>query len=245
MLTVDRMPAADKPLVVSEIFGPTVQGEGPNTGVPCMFLRLSNCNLDCHWCDTPFTWNWDVYDKDQEQTYLSWRAVYAELTSRTPDVGHIVISGGEPLLQQEALKPLLLELVSHGYTVEFETNGTIPPQDWLADLAQFSVSPKLPHARTTANPIRPVGMERFSEMAWRSEAIRFKWVCETAEDVALVKELTDSWMIPPDATWVMPLGTTTEALATSLKQIAGPAVAAGFHLTGRLHVSIWGSERGH
>lgn len=242
-MTADRMPREEKPLVVSEIFGPTVQGEGPNSGVPCMFLRLSNCNLDCHWCDTPFTWNWDAYDKEQEQTYLDWRTVYERLIA--PDVGHIVISGGEPLLQQEALKPLMLELVAHGYTVEFETNGTIPPQDWLADLAQFSVSPKLPHAQTTAQPLRPVGMERFAEMAWRSDAIRFKWVCATADDVELVKHHTYNFRIPEDATWVMPLGTDPETLAQSLSQITEPAIEAGFHVTNRLHVYIWGAERGH
>jgi 7-cyano-7-deazaguanosine (preQ0) biosynthesis protein QueE len=243
MLVADRMVRPERPLVVSEIFGPTVQGEGPNSGVPCMFLRLSNCNLDCHWCDTPYTWNWDVYDKEQEQSYLAWREAFERLYK--PEVAHIVISGGEPLLQQEALKPLVLELVSCGYTVEFETNGTIPPQDWLGDLAEFSVSPKLPHARTTANPIRPIGMERFAEMAWRSDTVRFKWVCATAEDVQRVRDLTTEWKIPTDATWVMPLGTNPEKVAESLSVISDPAVEAGFHLTSRLHVYLWGGERGH
>ena len=45
-------------LAVSEIFGPTHQGEGPSTGRLCGFVRLARCNLSCLWCDTPYTWDW-------------------------------------------------------------------------------------------------------------------------------------------------------------------------------------------
>ena len=49
-------------LVVAEVFGPTFQGEGPSAGRRAMFLRLGRCNLDCAWCDTPYTWDWSRFD---------------------------------------------------------------------------------------------------------------------------------------------------------------------------------------
>lgn len=45
-------------LVVNEIFGPTIQGEGPSSGRRCGFHRLGGCNLSCRWSDTPYTWDW-------------------------------------------------------------------------------------------------------------------------------------------------------------------------------------------
>src|SRR4029450_7825218 len=57
-LTADRAPE----LVVSEVFGPTFQGEGPSVGRRAGFVRLGRCNLDCSWCDTPYTWDWERHD---------------------------------------------------------------------------------------------------------------------------------------------------------------------------------------
>src|SRR5262245_52198924 len=53
-------------LVVSEVFGPTWQGEGPSIGRRCGFVRLGRCNLACTWCDTPYTWDWERYDPAKE-----------------------------------------------------------------------------------------------------------------------------------------------------------------------------------
>ena len=53
-------------LNVNEIFGPTIQGEGPHTGRLVGFLRLAGCNLACSWCDTPYSWDWTKYDKAEE-----------------------------------------------------------------------------------------------------------------------------------------------------------------------------------
>ena len=59
-------PETEPTLVISEVFGPTVQGEGPTIGRRAAFVRLGRCNLDCSWCDTPYTWDWERYDPKVE-----------------------------------------------------------------------------------------------------------------------------------------------------------------------------------
>ena len=92
-------------LKLSELFC-SVQGEGPHTGTPCVFLRLATCNLKCSWCDTNYTWDWDNYDFNKEVREIGIECVWEKIRG-FPNVSHIVITGGEPLLQQNKLIPLL------------------------------------------------------------------------------------------------------------------------------------------
>jgi len=86
-------------LKVNEIFGPTIQGEGKSSGMPCAFLRLSLCNLHCIWCDTPYTWNWkgtpfshpEKFDQEKEIHIMSNEEILETL--KTIDVKNLVISG--------------------------------------------------------------------------------------------------------------------------------------------------------
>ena len=78
-------------LVVSEVFGPTVQGEGPSLGKRAAFLRLGRCNLDCAWCDTPFTWKWDEYDPAVELRERPVDEVVAEIAAMAVD--RVVVTG--------------------------------------------------------------------------------------------------------------------------------------------------------
>lgn len=113
-------------LAVQEIF-PTLQGEGPYSGCPAIFVRLAGCNLACTFCDTQF----DTGLKDirpvatvAEQVKHQWD----ELSVRYPaDLkGLVVITGGEPL-RQGAVVPLISQLVWDGFTVQVETAGTVVP----------------------------------------------------------------------------------------------------------------------
>jgi 7-carboxy-7-deazaguanine synthase len=100
-------------LQVQEIF-PTLQGEGPHTGVPSVFVRLGGCNLACHFCDTEF-------ESFREMTLDE---VLAEIQSLTEDSRKlVVITGGEPLRQN--IVPLCQLLIDAGYLPQIETNGTL------------------------------------------------------------------------------------------------------------------------
>lgn len=104
----------------------TIQGEGPFTGTPAVFVRLAGCNLQCPKCDTDYTSKrkWMTL----EQIYDAIRAASFNTADPFEFRGLVVITGGEPL-RQEAVRPLVLLLVQRGFYVQIETNGTLPPPD--------------------------------------------------------------------------------------------------------------------
>jgi len=102
-------------LKVSEIFY-SIQGESTYSGLPCIFLRLTGCNLLCLWCDTPYAQ--DTEKGDQELSLIEILDNIKRFKCRL-----IEITGGEPLLQHAT--PILLDqLVKIGYAVLLETNGS-------------------------------------------------------------------------------------------------------------------------
>lgn len=100
-------------LKVHEIFA-TIQGEGYDTGLPTTFVRLWGCNVHCSFCDQPQT-------KQNLRRMAVGRVADEVRKIRLPNV---CITGGEPLMQDEVYS-LIYELVSLGYNVSIETNGTI------------------------------------------------------------------------------------------------------------------------
>ena len=101
-----------------EIFA-SLQGEGPSTGKPCAFVRLSRCNLACSWCDTAYTWRFEgdnrphrdgvAYERAANQVALSGE----DVADRIAALGQprLVVTGGEPLLQAPALARMLARLL--------------------------------------------------------------------------------------------------------------------------------------
>lgn len=225
-------------LAVSEVFGPTVQGEGPTAGRRAGFVRLGRCNLDCRWCDTPYTWDWDRYDPAVEVTATPVADVVARLDAMGVD--RVVVTGGEPLLQQRALVPLLAALGERGWAVEVETNGTIAPApDVAAAVSAFNVSPKLANSGVPGDRrIRPAAL---AALAATGKAA-FKFVATGPSDLDEIAALAGAHGLAP--VWVMPEGTDAATVAARLAALADAVVARGWNLTPRLHVLAWGDERG-
>ncbi len=98
-------------LTVNEIFH-SIQGESTHAGRPCVFVRLTACDLRCTWCDSPYAFH--------EGTKMSIDAVVAEVTRHDCDL--VEMTGGEPLLQKE-LYPLMDRLRDVGLQVLVETGG--------------------------------------------------------------------------------------------------------------------------
>jgi len=107
-------------MFITEIFK-SIQGEGSRSGRPCIFVRLTGCNLRCTWCDTAYAFHggekMNVEDVAAQVDELSGHS-----TDGKPGIGLVELTGGEPLLQEE-IYPLADRLLASGYTVMIETSG--------------------------------------------------------------------------------------------------------------------------
>lgn len=234
-----RAPAgAGGQLLVAELFGPTLQGEGPSSGQAAMFVRLSRCNLSCSYCDTPYTWDWSRFDPTAEARRLTVQDVAGWVLARR--VGLVVVTGGEPLIQQAGLVPLARALTAGGQRVEIETNGTLPPEPRLVEaVGQFNVSPKLAAA---GDPLgRRVVPATLRVFAGCGKAV-FKFVVTDPAEFDEIDQLRRDYGLDP--VWVMPEGTTAEAVLAGMRGMAEDAAARGWNVSSRLHVLLWGDRRG-
>lgn len=223
-------------LKVSEVFE-SVQGEGPSAGEPCTFLRLAGCNLSCRWCDTGYSWDWQRYDY---ATHVTVTPLH-ELLPRLQNARRLVITGGEPLLQQKRLVPLL-EAIDRMVVVEVETNGTVLPNSELqARVDQWNVSPKLGNS---GEPVTrrhvPVALQalRDTGRAW------LKFVVSGPADAAEAMDCASRWGWPLSKTQLMPLAADREQLRRSLPMVERLCIEHGARLSPRLHVERWNGRRG-
>ena len=126
-----------------EIFE-SLQGEGRNTGRPCVFVRFAGCNLRCPWCDTDVAKRFTVSRTDLLREIAGFKAK------------SVILTGGEPTLAQE-MPELIAALRQAGYWIGVETNGTVAA-DWLGFVDYVACSPKrgAALALTAADEVRVV-----------------------------------------------------------------------------------------
>ncbi|WP_338673891.1 7-carboxy-7-deazaguanine synthase QueE [Streptomyces sp. SCSIO 30461] len=225
---------------VSERFSGTVQGEGPSTGVPACFIRLALCNLICSPCDTPYTWDTSRYDLRREAHYESVEELLAWALDQ-PE-GLVVITGGEPLIQMAGLTELVKALRAAGRTVEIETNGTIAPSEALVAAGPyFNVSPKLSRFGAAMPEERRLVPDVLRAFVTTRRA-RFKFVVSEPAEVAEIAALEAAHALTDIS--VMPEGTDAEAILTGMRVLESAVRERGYRLGTRLHVLLWGDERG-
>lgn len=224
-------------LLVAETFT-SFQGEGPSTGQPAAFIRLSRCNLTCEFCDTPYTWDWSRFHPGTEASRQTAGDLATWVTAQR--TGLVVITGGEPLIQQAALIPLITALTDAKRIVEVETNGTIAPLAGLAGLVtRFNVSPKLSGSGVSEG--RRLVPSALRALAATGKAV-FKFVICDPGELDEIAELEAAYGLAP--VWVMPEATSPQALTAGMQDIAEAVLARGWSLSGRLHVLLWGDARG-
>ncbi|HUP87042.1 MAG TPA: 7-carboxy-7-deazaguanine synthase QueE [Acidimicrobiales bacterium] len=225
-------------LVVSEVFGPTWQGEGPSLGRRAGFVRLGRCNLRCTFCDTPYTWRWEDHDPAVELSRRSIDDVLHQIDAM--DVGLVVVTGGEPLLQQSHLVPLLTALRALGVEVEIETAGTIVPSAEIVDLtSRFNVSPKLHNSGNDLDRRLKPDALRALQMTGRAT---FKFVAVDAADLDEIAGLVEEHSLT--GIWVMPEGTDAATIVSRGRALAPAVQRRGWNLTTRMHILLWGDRRG-
>lgn len=131
---------------VSEIFGPTIQGEGPLIGQPTVFVRTGGCDYRCSWCDTQYAVLPSYRDEWLPMSAAEISERVDALTNRQPIL--VTLSGGNPAMQP--LGDLITLGRSKGYSFALETQGSLAP-DWLAQLAWLVLSPKPPSSNMTTD----------------------------------------------------------------------------------------------
>lgn len=230
-------------LSLSEVFGPTFQGEGQSLGRRCTFVRLGACNLHCVWCDTPYTWDWtgrngQAFDPKVELTKVSATDLWSDVQRQ--NTGMLVVTGGEPLLQQRGLIDLLRLAREAGWWLEIETAGTIAPVSELSALVdRFNVSPKLANSGNEhGKRFSPVALATLQE----TQKATWKFVVTERADFAEIDLLVDRFGLEP--IWIMPEGTQAEVIRDRLESLANDVLERGWNLTTRLQVEIWGNRRG-
>jgi 7-carboxy-7-deazaguanine synthase len=244
-------------LSVSEIFGPTFQGEGPSIGTPCYFLRLGGCNQHCSWCDTPYTWAFsdalaakhqtgkkynprdELCNRTGEGIIEDLEALYKKAEHKRP-VNLLVISGGEPLLQQKKLIPLMEALAGKGWMFEIETAGTIGPMRELSRIVhRFNVSPKL---ENSGNPLT----QRYKPQALKAlqdtGRVAWKFVVVDIEDLKEIDHIVSENKLWP--IYVMPEGVSGSAINEHAQTVAQEVLRRGWHMTTRLQILLYGNRRG-
>jgi 7-carboxy-7-deazaguanine synthase len=121
---------------ITEIYK-SLQGESTYAGLPCVFVRLTGCNLRCSWCDSEYTFTGGRRMSSEE--------VFAEVARLSPSGGLVEITGGEPMLQQRELIPFMQHLLETGYTVLIETSGERPLDEVPEGVIKI-VDVKCPHS---------------------------------------------------------------------------------------------------
>lgn len=147
-------PSRSKLVPVVEIFGPTIQGEGAEAGVPTHFVRVGGCDFRCSWCDTMYAVDPEVVRATSEK--LGTEEIVARVVALQGRPEWVAISGGNPALHD--LGELVARLHGTGYRVSVETQGS-RWASWLHDVDRLTISPKPPssgmatarHARQLEN----------------------------------------------------------------------------------------------
>jgi len=158
---------------ITEIYK-SLQGESTFTGLPCVFVRLTGCNLRCTWCDSEYTF--------QGGRKMTVEEVREEVVRLSAPGGLVEITGGEPMLQEKEVVPLMQRLVDDGSKVLLETSGERPLERVPADVVKI-VDVKCPNSGA-ANTFR---LENLATLTSRDE---IKFVLAGRADYEFAREFT-------------------------------------------------------
>lgn len=238
----DAQPERTLHLNLSEWFGPTIQGEGPAAGRLSSFVRLSGCNLTCSWCDSAYTWDWERFDRGRE-VHPTPVPDALDIIDSLPGV--IIITGGEPLLQTQALAAVMRDSRMSARTFHVETNGTRPLGPTAPYWDTIICSPKIiPSA--DQGPLA----HRLAPSVVEDDRTHFKFVVHDQADLDAIDALVEHstalrWAVQDHRVWLMPEGVTPDALTARTPFVANAAVERGLNFSSRLHVYGWHDVRGH
>ena len=253
----------------------SIQGEGLRTGRPTLFIRLNGCNLRCVFrnsagkvtscCDTPYA----SFEGSFEGKYTDDDVI--KMLTNNPQVKDIVITGGEPLLNQTSLEIFIKKLREvRDFTLTIETNGTIVPSDYLLEQVDlWSTSPKLAsstptvkdgkkygvtEAQCTYHNMHRINISALATMLSEGHDCQLKFVYTGPECIKEIdeisKEITDyqtnhnmDVVNVNDYIMLMPEGITSKAIIGKSDEVVNVCIEHGWTYTSRMHILIWGNVK--
>ena len=235
---------------ISEIFGPTIQGEGPLIGRPTIFVRTGGCDYRCTWCDTDYAVLPEYRDEWAAMDAEAVMARVAQLSGGGPAL--VTLSGGNPALQP--LGPLIALGRSRGYRFALETQGSVAAP-WFAALDWLILSPKPPSSGMT---IDWDALDACCEAAAATTSRVLKIVVFDDADYAFAKTLAARY---PKLPTYLQVGNPAPArrndapatqadlddLLGRFRWLAGKVMADRWFaatILPQLHVLAWGNKRG-
>ncbi|TLX73263.1 7-carboxy-7-deazaguanine synthase QueE [Labilibacter sediminis] len=249
----------------------TIQGEGKLVGTPSLFIRLASCNLRCIWqmedgsycrCDTSYA----SFHPDVKKTWDT-DDIVALVKHNIGEMEHVVITGGEPLLQKKGVADLCKKLKDQlNVHITLETNGTLFDEDLAAFVDLYSISPKLSNSVPSADKLNFYKEEESGASKYHHEVRKNIQVLQSYVDFSqkhnkdiqlkfVVGKHTDSTEIKEDYIQkinnlkkkdilLMPLGATHEQIEKSNPLVLQMCLQHGWKYTPRIHIDIFGSKQG-
>jgi len=242
--------ALDNQLIVSEAFY-SIQGEGYSAGCPAVFLRLTGCNLRCQGfsyfdketqqhlgCDTAHVWkygdkinNIDIIKTWEQQGWIN----------RLIEGSHLVITGGDPTIQQEALINFIKSLdkaTGNPCYIEMETNATISILPKLLErLNQINASPKL---SSNGDPVSKTYHPEVIDRLAKLDKTKFKFVVISKEDIKeIINKYIQPFNINKKNVWLMPEGGTREDIRAKAEFVVELCKQYMLNYSPRLQIDIW------
>lgn len=192
------------------------------------------CNLRCSWCDTPYTWK--EGEVDCKKRTLEWVLKKISTLRKGKNISNLVITGGEPLLQQKNLAFLLADPRLSDMEIEFETNGSqslLPEMKALENKISFNISPKLADS----------GNKPYKVHFYPNSVLKFVYVSKKSEKLidAFLKKYQKKVAGVP--VFIMPEGISTKAMSEKSPKALDYCLKKGFRLTPRLHIYLFGNKR--
>lgn len=227
---------------LGEVFA-SIQGEGQTVGIPAVFLRVSMCALDCVWCDSASVWKAGSWVHVENLVHLfEERGFYTNIET----LGHhLILTGGDPLLQQKGLARFLAASASstrHPFRwfIEVETEGVTQPDDLVPFVRLWNVSPKLSSSgMPEARRFKP------DVLKWHIKAeSQFKFPISGENDFLEAHEMISLLGIPKHKVSFMPVCSTQEEHVEQSKRVIEYCVKLGVRYSPRLQLALYDKATG-
>jgi 7-carboxy-7-deazaguanine synthase len=247
-------------IYISEIFGPTIQGEGLRNGKVSVFIRFANCNLNCRGFGVPYEienqkrFGCDSFHSVDNSFISSWEKIedsqtiinrLNEIINNLDYKPDIVITGGEPLINWNnfIFQEFINYYLNKDFELTIETNGSVDIEFFNTKQKNilFSISPKLSNSNEKIEKrINYKALENFLNL----KNSYLKFVPTSQKDFDEILDITKKLNNTKDKVFIMPQGFNELQIRQNCQKSIDFCIKYGFRYTDRLHIRVWNNKKG-